>query len=157
MRNVEPGQQPKSDAGYLEMMTAVIFMGGLNRQVVMGKWDGFLAAFEGFDIAKVADFTDVDVERLSNDERIIRYKAKIRATVDNAKEMQVIAEEHGSFAAWLRKMVEEKGVAQTAKDLGNRFKYVSEDSAKRYLYAVGEDVGEVSEKVRRKYGPDADE
>ena len=154
MMNVEPGQRPESDAGYLEMMTAVIFMGGLNRQVVMGKWDGFLAAFEGFDIAKVADFTDVDVERLSNDERIIRYKAKIRATVDNAREMQAIADEHGSFAAWLRKNVEDEGVAQTAKDLGDRFKYVSEDSANRYLYAVGEDVGEVNAKVRRKYGPD---
>jgi DNA-3-methyladenine glycosylase I len=154
MMNIEPGQRPESDAGYLEMMTAVIFMGGLNRQVVLGKWDGFLAAFEEFDVTKVADFGDVDVERLSNDARIIRYKAKIQAVIDNAREMQSIADEYSSFGAWLRQMVNEEGVSRAAKDLGDRFKYMSEESAKRYLYAVGEDVGEVSDKVRRKYGPE---
>lgn len=154
MKNVTPGQRPENDAGYLEMMTAVVFMGGLNRQVVMGKWDGFLDAFEDFDVDQVADFGDVDVERLSNDERIVRYRAKIRATVDNAREMKQIAAEHGSFGQWLRQMIDEEGVDATAKTLGERFKYVSEDSARRYLYAVGEDVGEVSDKVRRKYGPE---
>jgi 3-methyladenine DNA glycosylase Tag len=152
MLNVEPGQRPENDAGYLEMMTAVIFMGGLNRQVVMGKWDGFLEAFEKFEVDAVVDFTDVDVERLSNDEGIVRYKAKIRATVDNAAEMQKIAEEHGSFGAWLQQHVAEEGVDSTAKALADRFKYMSEEGSKRYLYAVGEDV-EVSDEVRAKYGP----
>jgi DNA-3-methyladenine glycosylase I len=152
MQNLIPGQRPDNDAGYLEMMTAVIFMGGLSRQVVMGKWDGFLAAFENFDVATVADFTDVDVERLSNDERIVRYKAKIRAVVANAQEMQQIAAEHGSYGAWLRGTLDEQGVEATAKELAKRFKYVSEQSAQRYLYAVGEDIGEVDEKIRKKYG-----
>ena len=153
MLNLVPGQRPDSDAGYLEMMTAVIFMGGLSRQVVMAKWEGFLDTFQQFDVAAVADFTDVDVERLSQDERIIRYKAKIRAVVDNAREMQRIGAEHGSFSAWLRHRVNLDGVDATAKDLGRRFKYMSEDSSRRYLYAVGEDIGEVSDKVRLKYGP----
>jgi DNA-3-methyladenine glycosylase I len=153
MQNLIPGQRPETDAGYLEMMTAVMFMGGLSRQVVMSKWDGFLAAFEQFDVATVADFTDVDVERLSQDARIVRYKAKIRAVVDNARQMQQIAAEHGSFGAWLRLMVDEEGVDRTAKALAERFKYMSEQSSRRYLYAVGEDIGEVDDKIRRKYGP----
>jgi DNA-3-methyladenine glycosylase I len=152
MKNVTPGQRPENDAGYLEMMTAVIFMGGLSRQVVMGKWDGFLAAFENFDVGQVADFTDVDIERLSNDASIVRYKAKIRATVENARQMEQLAAEHGSFGQWLRGQVEEEGADATAAELGERFKYVSADSGRRYLYAVGEDVGEVSDKVREKYG-----
>ena len=153
MKNLIPGQRPDNDAGYLEMMTAVIFMGGLSRQVVMSKWDGFLAAFEQFDVATVADFTDVDVERLSQDTRIVRYKAKIRAVVDNAAQMQQLASEHGSFGAWLRLMLDEKDVAGAAREIGSRFKYMSEQSSRRYLYAVGEDIGEVDDKVRRKYGP----
>lgn len=152
MKNVIPGQRPENDAGYLEMMTAVIFMGGLSRQVVMGKWDGFLAAFEEFDIDTVADFGDVDVERLSQDTRIVRYKAKIRAVIDNARQMQQIIREHGSFGAWLSESLAAEGVSATAKDLARRFKYMSEESSKRYLYAVGEDIGEVSEKIRIKYG-----
>jgi DNA-3-methyladenine glycosylase I len=147
-----PGQRPQNDAGYLEMMTAVIFMGGLSRQVVMGKWDGFLAAFEEFDIDTVADFADVDVERLSQDTRIVRYKAKIRAVVDNARQMQQIAREHGSFGAWLSESLAAQGVSSTARELARRFKYMSEESSQRYLYAVGEDIGEVSEKIRLKYG-----
>ena len=153
MLNVSPGQRPENDAGYLEMMTAIVFMGGLSRQVVMSKWDGFLAAFERFDVEKVADFTDVDVERLSQDTRIVRYKAKIRAVVGNAQQMQRIGAEHGSFGAWLRHMVDQEGIAATSKDLGKRFKYMSEESSRRYLYAVGEDIGDVDEKTRRKYGP----
>lgn len=153
MKHLIPGQRPDNDAGYLEMMTAVVFMGGLSRQVVMSKWDGFLAAFEQFDVDSVADFTDVDVERLSQDTRIVRYKAKIRAVVDNAGQMQQIAAEHGSFGAWLRQMVDEEGVDRTAKEMAGRFKYMSEESSRRYLYAVGEDIGEVDDKIRRKYGP----
>jgi DNA-3-methyladenine glycosylase I len=153
MLNLVPGQRPDSDAGYLEMMTAVIFMGGLSRRVVMAKWEGFLDTFQQFDVAAVADFTDVDVERLSQDERIIRYKAKIRAVVGNAREMQRIGAAHGSFSAWLRHRVNLDGVDATARELGRRFKYMSEESSRRYLYAVGEDIGEVSDKVRLKYGP----
>jgi 3-methyladenine DNA glycosylase Tag len=153
MLNLTPGQRPDNDAGYLEMMTAVIFMGGLSRQVVMAKWDGFLAAFERFDPATVADFTDVDVERLSHDERIVRYKAKIRAVVGNAQEMLRVAAEVGTFGAWLRQTLDEQGVDATAQELARRFKYMSQDSSLRYLYAVGEDVGEVSDKIRIKYGP----
>jgi len=152
MQNLIPGQRPDNDAGYLEMMTAVMFMGGLSRQVVMSKWDGFLAAFEQFDVATVADFTDVDVERLSRDTRIVRYKAKIRAVVDNAGQMQQLGDDHGSFGAWLRLMMDEKGVESTAKEIGKSFKYMSEQSSRRYLYAVGEDIGEVDDKIRRKYG-----
>jgi DNA-3-methyladenine glycosylase I len=152
MLNMVPGQRPDNDAGYLEMMTAVVFMGGLSRQVVMGKWDGFLAAFEGFDVDRVADFTDVDIERLSQDARIVRYKAKIRATVDNARQMQQLAGEHGSFGAWLQQFLDVEGVDPTARAVAKRFKYLSEESSRRYLYAVGEDIGQVDDKVRKKYG-----
>jgi DNA-3-methyladenine glycosylase I len=153
MLNVIPSQRPQNDAGYLEMMTAIVFMSGLSRQVVMSKWDGFLAAFEAFDVDKVADFTDVDVERLSNDPGIVRYRAKIRATVDNARQMQQIAREYGSFGAWLRQVFQEEGVAGASEALAERFKYLSVESSRRYLYAVGEDV-EVDDKIRRKYGPE---
>jgi 3-methyladenine DNA glycosylase Tag len=156
MLNAAFGTRPQNDAGYLEMMTAIMFVSGLSRAVVESKWDGFLVAFEEFDVDKVADFTDVDVERLSQDTRIVRYKAKIRAVVDNAREMQQIAAEHGTFGAWLRQSLADGGVDSTAKELGRRFKYLSEESSRRYLYAVGEEIGEVDEKFRRKYGPAAD-
>lgn len=151
-KNVTPGQRPDNDAGYLEMMTMVIFMGGLNRQVVEAKWEGFLDAFEAFAPGKVADFTEEDVERLSEDERIVRYTAKIKAVVKNARTMVDLAGEHGSFGQWLQQLVQSEGVDAACKTLAKKFSYVSEESALRYLFAVGEDVGEVSDKVIKKYG-----
>lgn len=153
MLNVMPGETPENDAGYLEMMTRVIFMSGLNRQVVDGKWDGFLEAFEQFDPHRVASFREEDIERLSEDERIIRYAAKIRAVVKNAGRMVDITNEHGSFGQWLHNLVSEEGLSETVKTLAREFSYVSEESASRYLYAVGVDVGDVPEEIRRKYGP----
>jgi 3-methyladenine DNA glycosylase Tag len=150
--NMTPGHRPASDAGYLEMMTMVIFMGGLNRQVVEGKWEGFLDAFEHFAPGRVADFTEEDVERLSEDERIIRYAAKIKAVVKNARTMLDISDAHGSFGRWLMDLVQSDGVDVACETLAKRFSYISENSARRYLFAVGEDVGEVSDKVKKKYG-----
>lgn len=150
--NLTPGKRPENDAGYLEMMTMVIFMGGLNRQVIEAKWDGFLDAFQQFAPGSVADFTEEDVERLSEDERIVRYTAKIKAVIKNARTMVDIAKKHTSFGQWLRDMVQSDGVDKACKTLAAQFSYISEDSARRYLYAVGEDVGEVSEKVAKKYG-----
>ena len=49
-------------------------------------------------------------------------------------------------------MLEQEGVDAASKDLATKFKYMSEQSSRRYLFAVGEDIGEVDEKIRRKYG-----
>jgi DNA-3-methyladenine glycosylase I len=55
---------------------------------VFGKRDAFRHAFHGFDVAKVAVMTDRDVGRLLQDPSIIRNRAKIEATIDNAKVMR---------------------------------------------------------------------
>lgn len=144
--------KPESDAGYLAAATKIIFMGGLNRQVVESKWDGFLRAFHDFDVNQVAEMTPADIERLANDDSVIRYKAKLQAVVDNAREMQQIAAEHGSFRHWLDETLDARGLEGTTKELARRFKYISPGGARHWLYATGYDVGEVSEKVMRKYG-----
>ncbi len=145
--------KPENDAGYLAAATKIIFMGGLNRQVVENKWDGFLRAFSGFDVERVAEMTLLDVERLAADDSVIRYKAKLQAVVDNAGEMRQIAAEYGSFARWLDQTFQAQGAEGTAKELARRFAYISEGGARHWLYATGYDVGDVGEKARRKYGP----
>ena len=152
-RHVKPGERPQTDAGYLEMLTKVIFMGGLNRAVVENKWPGFLDAFAGFEPARVAEFGEEEIERLAEDERIIRYGAKLRAVAGNARVMSDLAAQHGSFGQWLRDSVAQDGWGQTAAEMARIFSYVSEASARNFLYAVGEDVGEVSSEIERKYGP----
>ncbi|HBY92808.1 MAG: DNA-3-methyladenine glycosylase I [Ardenticatenaceae bacterium] len=145
--------KPQSDAGYLATATKIIFMGGLNRQVVDSKWKGFQRAFHNFDVDRVAEMTPADVERLAHDDSVIRYKAKLQAVVDNAQVMQQVAAEYGSFGRWVDETFQEAGLSGTTKELAKRFKYISPEGARHWLYATGYDVGDVSEKVMRKYGP----
>jgi 3-methyladenine DNA glycosylase Tag len=145
--------RPESDAGYLESSSRIIFMGGLNRQVVDNKWEGFLAAFEDFDPEKVSEYGPDDIERLAQDNRIIKYKAKLKAVVKNAQTMQDLAEAHGSFGSYVDALYDEKGLEAASKALAKQFSYVSEQGAIFWLYGTGHDIGEVSPKNQAKYAP----
>jgi outer membrane protein assembly factor BamB len=70
-----------------EALTLGVFEVGLSWSIVFGKRDAFRKAFEGFDVAKVAAMTAHDVDRVVQDASIIRNRAKIQATVDNARAM----------------------------------------------------------------------
>lgn len=82
----------------LAVMTRCVFNAGFNWKVIAAKWDGFEAAFEGFDVGKIAFFGDDMLDRLVSDERIVRNGQKIRATLENAKFINEIERETGSFA-----------------------------------------------------------
>src|SRR3989442_10750651 len=71
-----------------EALTLGVFEVGLSWSIVFGKLSAFRRAFHGFDIAKVAAMTDRDVDRLLQDPSIIRNRAKIEATIDNAQTMR---------------------------------------------------------------------
>lgn len=89
------------DDRWLSGVTQAVFSAGFVWKVIQAKWDGFEAAFEGFDPGKVALYSDDDIARLVSDERIVRNGQKITATVKNAQFVQEIASEHGGFGAFL--------------------------------------------------------
>src|SRR5258706_13804712 len=66
--------------------------------ILVGKRDAFRTAFRDFDVAKVATMTDRDVERLVQDPSIIRNRAKIQATIDNARAMRSASPSLGALA-----------------------------------------------------------
>ena len=61
------------------------FQAGLSWFTILKRREGFRAAFDKFDSKKIANYTEVDVERLLRDERIIRNLAKINSTIKNAR------------------------------------------------------------------------
>src|SRR4029077_5531017 len=81
------GTRTYDESALFEALTLGVFEVGLSWKVVFGKREGFLKAFRGFDVAKVAAMTADDVDRLVEDASIIRNRAKIQATVDNAVAM----------------------------------------------------------------------
>jgi DNA-3-methyladenine glycosylase I len=70
----------------------------LSWAIVFGKRDAFRKAFRGFDVAKVAAMTERDVDRLVGNASIIRIRAKIQATVDNARAMLSASPSHAELA-----------------------------------------------------------
>ena len=81
------GRRTHDESALFEALTLGVFEVGLSWSVVFGKRDAFRKAFHGFDVAKVAAMTGRDVDRLVQDASIIRNRAKIQATVDNAHAM----------------------------------------------------------------------
>ena len=81
------GTRTHDEPALFEALTLGVFEVGLSWSVVFGKRDAFREAFRGFDVDKVAAMTERDVDRLVQDESIIRNRAKIQATLDNARAM----------------------------------------------------------------------
>ncbi len=81
----EWGQPLHGRVPLFERMSLEAFQSGLSWLIILRKRENFRQAFAGFDIEKVARFTDADVSRLMADEGIVRNRAKIEATIANAR------------------------------------------------------------------------
>jgi DNA-3-methyladenine glycosylase I len=73
------------ERGLFERTTLEAFQSGLSWLTILRKRDAFRAAFAGFEPAAVARFSDDDVARLLADAGIVRNRAKIEATIANAR------------------------------------------------------------------------
>lgn len=76
------------------------FQSGLSWRTILAKRNNFRAAFAGFDFNKVAQFNEVDIERLLRDKGIVRHRGKIEAVINNAKMAQDLVSREGSLAAY---------------------------------------------------------
>ena len=81
------GSRTYDESALFEALTLGVFEAGLSWSIVFGKRDAFRRAFHDFDIGQVAAMTKGDVDRLVQDRSIVRNRAKIQATIDNARAM----------------------------------------------------------------------
>lgn len=83
--DTEWGRPVHGDVGLFERITLEAFQSGLSWAIILRKRPAFREAFVGFDPEAVAGFDASDVERLLTDAGIVRNRAKIEATVANAR------------------------------------------------------------------------
>ena len=81
------GARTYDESAMFEALTLGVFESGLSWAVVFGKRDAFREAFHDFNLAEVAAMADQDIGRLLQNPSIIRNRAKIKATIDNARAM----------------------------------------------------------------------
>jgi len=136
---IPPRVRPANDNGYLEQLTKAVFQAGFSWKVVADKWPYFQAAFDDFDVDRVAAYDVPDIERLLSDPGIIRNGRKIEATIYNARVMQRLRTQYGSFHAYLRSL---DGLDYEArkKALTRQFRHLGRTGCFVFLWCVGEDV-----------------
>jgi len=83
--DLEWGRPVTDDDGLYERLCLEAFQSGLSWLTILRKREAFRAAFAGFSIEAVARFGEADVDRLLSDASIVRNRAKIEATIANAR------------------------------------------------------------------------
>ncbi len=140
------------DHHLFEMFILESFHCGLSWLLILKKRDAFRKAFDNFDAKIIANYNEDKVLELMNNADIVRNKAKILATIQNAKSYLKVAHEFGSFSNYLWSFTDNKivynpfdGVTTknelsdtVSKDLKKRgFKFMGTVTCFSYLEAVG--------------------
>ena len=96
----EWGYPVADDRVLFEKLCLEGFQSGLSWLTILRRRDGFRRAFHGFEIEKVAAMDEGDVDRLVNDESIIRHRGKIESTINNAQRSLELTDEYGTLGAF---------------------------------------------------------
>lgn len=142
----EWGKPVYDDPTLFEFLILETFQAGLSWYTVLVKRDNFRKAFAGFDVQKVAKFTDAKLQVLAEDTGIVRNKLKIKAAVTNAQAFIKVQEEFGSFSKYIWGFVDGKPIdnkPKTLKDVNATTEIsdlLSKDLKKRGFKFVGSTV-----------------
>ena len=93
------------DRALFELLILEGAQAGLSWSIILRKREAYRRAFGGFDPARVARFTAARVVRLLQNPGIVRNRAKIEATVANARALLEVQRRHGSFDAYVWRFV----------------------------------------------------
>jgi DNA-3-methyladenine glycosylase I len=99
--DLEYGFPIHDDNALFERLVLEINQAGLSWLTILKKRESFRTAFCGFDVDTVAAYGNRERNRLLKDQGIIRNRMKIDAVIENARRLQSIRRDHGSFANWL--------------------------------------------------------
>ncbi len=97
----EYGFPARDESVLFERLILEINQAGLNWGLMLKKRDGFRAAYDGFEVARVAAYGERDVARLLADAGIVRNRLKVAAAIHNAGVILALRDSHGGFAQWL--------------------------------------------------------
>jgi DNA-3-methyladenine glycosylase I len=112
----EWGTPLHDDEKLFELLILEGFQAGLSWELILKRREALRKAFSGFDPEKIAKYTDRDVARLMSNSEVIRNRAKILATINNARRFKDITKTYGSFDSFIWSFVGGKPVDHALKD-----------------------------------------
>ena len=99
--DTEWGVPVHDDRHMFEHLTLECLQCGLSWDLMLKKREIFRQCFENFEYDKIAAYGEADVGRILNTEGMIRSPRKIRAVINNARCVQKLREERGSFSEYI--------------------------------------------------------
>lgn len=133
-----------------ELFLLEFFQAGLSWRTILHKRENFRKAYSSFNVKKIASYKDKDIERLMQDDGMIRSRPKIKASIQNARVFLAIEKEWGSFDRYIWHFTDGKTIWIDPSAASNALSdEISEDLKKRgaaycgsitvysYLQAIG--------------------
>ena len=129
------------DDKYLfEMLILESFQAGLSWECVLNKREDFRKAYDNFDIDKICKYDENKINELLLNDKIIRNKLKIKASINNAKIFKNIQNEYNSFYNYLRNFTGDKIIYEIDKTTSNISDSISKDLQNRGMKFVGSTI-----------------
>ena len=126
----------RDDTALFERLVLEINQAGLSWLTILRKRERFVAAYDGFDLDRVAAYGRRERARLLRDAGIIRNRLKVDAAIENARRLIVIRGEFGSFAAWLDAH-HPRPKAEWVKLFKQTFRFTGEEITGEFLLSTG--------------------
>ena len=145
--DLEWGKQVKDDKTLFEFLVLESAQAGLSWITILKRRAGYRKLFAEFDVQKVAEFTQDDIDRIVQDPTIIRHRGKVTSTVTNAQIFIEIQKEYGSFYNYLYQFLPDQkrieNTVETLKDVpteSTESKAIAKDLKKRGIKFFGSTI-----------------
>ncbi|MBN43021.1 MAG: DNA-3-methyladenine glycosylase [Alphaproteobacteria bacterium] len=137
--DTEYGFPTDDEATLFERLVLEINQAGLSWLTILKKREGFVSAFEGFDVDKVASYGERDRARLLDDPSIIRNRLKVDAAIHNAGCIVAMRKNYGGFSQWLEVQHRHIKLDKEAwvKLFKNTFKFTGSEITSEFLMSIG--------------------
>ena len=133
--------KPNFNEKYLyEMLILESFQAGLSWECILNKREDFRKAYDNFGIDKICKYNDEKIEQLLSNEKIIRNKLKIKASINNSKIFRNLQKEYGTFYNYLNEFINGKTFYEVDKTTSELSDLISKDLQKRGMKFVGSTI-----------------
>lgn len=133
--------RPNFNDKYLfEMLVLESFQAGLSWECILNKRNDFKKAYDDFNIDKICNYNSLKIQELLSNEKIIRNKLKINASINNAKIFKNIQSEYGTFYNYLKKFTGNQIVYEIDKTTSELSDRISEDLKRQGMKFVGSTI-----------------
>ena len=111
----EWGVPVHDDRKLFELLILEGFQAGLTWELILKRREALKKAFSSFNPLKIAELTEEDTKAILNNPEVIRNKAKVEATINNARQFLQIQKEFKTFDTFIWQFVEGKPITHAFK------------------------------------------